>query len=98
MCIPFNSTVETKINSVGKISTYEGVRHHVTMLHSVGPMGTVTEGCSLSWLRIFLHKSTVIQPVKKFHAFCGTRSYITVFTIIHNLSIKVKGKVVPVLN
>ena len=39
------------------------------------------------WSRILLEKLTGFQPVKKFHAFYGTRRFITAFTSARHLSL-----------
>ena len=39
------------------------------------------------WSSVLLEKLTGFQLVKKFHAFCGTRRFITAFTSARNLSL-----------
>ena len=39
------------------------------------------------WCRIFLEKLTGLQLVKKFHAFHGTRRFITALTCVRHLSL-----------
>ena len=39
------------------------------------------------WARVYLEKLTSFQLVKKFPAFCGTRSFITAFTSARHLSL-----------
>ena len=39
------------------------------------------------WCRVLLQKLTGLQLVKKFHAFHGTRRFITALTSVHHLSL-----------
>ena len=39
------------------------------------------------WSRVLLEKLTGLQLVKQFHAFCGTRKFITAFTSARHLSL-----------
>ena len=52
------------------------VLHHMTITHLLTP-----------WCRVLLEKLTVLQIVKKFPAFHGTRRFITALTSIRHLSL-----------
>ena len=48
------------------------------------------------WSRVLLEKPTATQLVKKFPAFYGTRTFITVFTKAGHLSLSIPCRHIPI--
>ena len=57
----------------------------------------ITDALLTPWGRVLLEKLTGPQLVKKFPEFCGTRRFITAFTIVRHLSLSWSRSIQPIL-
>ena len=84
------------LNGTLIFSTKYGKKYSNTKFNENPSIGSRVFPCGLAdshiylltpWCRVFLEKLTVLQLVKKFHVFHGTRKFITALTSVRHLSL-----------
>jgi hypothetical protein len=73
-------TVHNNVTALSRVSNRGPNTEHPTSSHPTKQSSKQRNDKLTPWGRVLLEKPTVPQLVKKFHAFYGTQTFITVFT------------------